>query len=401
MQELIKHNYTTELIASIKEHIKTKKQDYYPYSDFMARPCYGLTIENLSKKALQRLREKYLKTTKNTNINNFTDEELLSDLDLLRENKLNYGALVLLGKREIIKDYLPQARVTIEYRKNETTEDRGREEIREPLILLSNKIIEKLEPKIGTHKFISGLSRIEIRDFEKEVLREALLNALIHREYQNRADVRIKLYPERMEIINPGGFPEGVTAQNIITINSTPRSYILSNVLKKAGYIEEAGQGVDRIFELVLANGKKIPDYSMSHQTQVWLTIHAKVDDEGFALFIEAEQEKRVKNNNEKYYELSKKTSEIAGFAIQDIREIADLFDKEKIVKMGDFKKVFENKKSKGAIKYIIDQLVDKSILIKKGKNKGTIYKINKKGYKESNSYTIIKKHLTKNKSNS
>ncbi len=446
--ELIQNDSTKKLFASIKEEVKTRKHNFYPFPDFLAKTCYDLTINGLNKNALSLLREKYISTTtdskKVVEIQNFTNEELLQDLNLLKNNKLNYTSLVLLGKPEIIKEYLPQARVTIEYRKFENQiHDDNRDEIQDAIIFLVDKTVEKIKQRTGAHKFLFDLTRSEIKDFEDDVIREALLNALIHRDYQSLADVRIKQYPQKIEFINPGGFPKGVTIENILTISSTPRSYSLTGVLKKIGFIEEAGQGVDRIFLLVLEKGKEKPDYSLSHQTQVWLTIQGEIKDEGFTLFVEEEQKKRKKEEkldvfdiltlyeinkgkslthltknrtnkllkydlikrigktntftlSEKYEEHSKKVSEIEGFAVLDIRSIANLLKNKKIVKMSDFVNLFEKKRGRNEVKYLIEKLLEKNIFIKEGKGKGTIYKLNKNKHKAEDNFTIIKMNLSK-----
>ncbi len=444
----IQNQSTKELFASIKEEIKIRKQNFYPFSDFLAKTCYNLTINDLNKNAINLLRDKYQSTTtddkKKSEIQAFTDQQLLQDLDLLKNDKLNYSSLVLLGKEDKIKEYLPQARVTIEYRKHENQiHDDDRYEIQDAIIFLVDKTVEKIKQRTGSHKFLFDLTRREIKDFEDDVIREALLNALIHRDYQNMADVRIKQFPQKIEFINPGGFPKGVTIGNILTINSTPRSYSLTSVLKKIGFIEESGQGVDRIFLLVLEKGKEKPDYSQSHQTQVWLTIQSEVEDEGFTLFVEEEQKKRkeeekldvfdiltlyeinkgksisylTKNRTKKllnnklikrigktntftlsrrYDEHSKKTSEIAGFAVKDIRAIANLFDKKEVVKMSDFVELFEGKRKRHEIKYLIDKLLEKDVFIKEGESKKTIYKINDANYEDENNFMIIKMKLFK-----
>ena len=72
------------------------------------------------------------------------------------------------------------------------------------------------EQREGTEHLCSRFFLFEIVDFTLKVFHEALLNALAHRDYQNQGSVYVKHYPDKVVIENPGGFPEGITQNNII-----------------------------------------------------------------------------------------------------------------------------------------------------------------------------------------
>ena len=57
-----------------------------------------------------------------------------------------------------------------------------------------------------------------------------------------------KQYPDSITITNAGGFPSGVDMNNILTVNSVPRSKLMSEILQKTGLVERSGQGVDKMF---------------------------------------------------------------------------------------------------------------------------------------------------------
>ena len=84
--------------------------------DFSAKVCEGLKIEDLDPKAIEVMKHKYAEKNENPGFEGIPDEQALSDLDLLVEGKLNYAALVLLGKTKAIRKYMPQNNVVIEYR---------------------------------------------------------------------------------------------------------------------------------------------------------------------------------------------------------------------------------------------------------------------------------------------
>ena len=100
--------------------------------------------------------------------------------------------------------------------------------------------------------------------FNEEVIREAINNAITHRDYRRTSEVVIKQYPQKMVVMNAGGFPSDVNLDNLLRVQSTPRNRLLADVLAKTGIVERSGQGVDKIFKNTLSEGKDAPDYTHS-----------------------------------------------------------------------------------------------------------------------------------------
>jgi ATP-dependent DNA helicase RecG len=99
--------------------------------------------------------------------------------------------------------------------------------------------------------------------------------------------------PDSINIINSGGFPDGVTKSDILTVNSKPRNKLVMEILEKAGQVECAGQGVDKMFYNCLMEGKPLPDYSHTDDYQVELCLRAKIVDEAFYIFVNEIQDSR------------------------------------------------------------------------------------------------------------
>ena len=135
--------------------------------------------------------------------------------------------------------------------------------------------------------------------FNKEVIREALNNAIAHRNYRVQSEIVIKQFPSELYIISPGGFPLGVTKDNLLTINSTPRNRLYADVLAKTGAGERSGQGIDKIYYQCLTESKPTPDYSKSDDFQVELRLSGVVQDTAFALFIKKIQERLKEKEKE------------------------------------------------------------------------------------------------------
>lgn len=212
--------------------------------DFSAIECEGLTIEELDPRAIEIMKQKYAEKNENPSFASVSDEQALSDLDLLVDGKLNHAALVLLGKSKSIKKYMPQNNVVIEYRNDPASiQYDDRIEIQEPLFLAIESIWSYInQPILNPQVHISENAYIfDIKRFNKESIREAVLNAIAHRSMIVQNDVVIKVSPTELTITNAGGFPIGVDKSNVLTVNSTPRSKRLAEVLQKTGLVEKSG----------------------------------------------------------------------------------------------------------------------------------------------------------------
>ena len=275
--------------------------------DFSAKVCEGLKIEDLDPKAIEVMKHKYAEKNENPGFEGIPDEQALSDLDLLVEGKLNYAALVLLGKTKAIRKYMPQNNVVIEYRNDPASiQYDDRIEIQQPLFLAIDNIWAYInQPTLNPQVHISENAYIfDIKLFNKETIREAVLNAIAHRSMIVQNDVVIKQSPTELTITNAGGFPVGVDKSNVLTVNSTPRSKRLAEVLQKTGLVEKSGQGVDKMFTNCIMEAKPLPDFSATDNYQVSLKFRTEIRDIPFLVFIRQEQARRPKNHKLNVFQL-------------------------------------------------------------------------------------------------
>ena len=110
-----------------------------------------------------------------------------------------------------------------------------------------------------SYEFPDGLFRKTVPHFEEVVVRELLANALVHRPYTQRGDIFLNLYPDRLEVHNPGLLPIGVTPQNILHASSK-RNPHLAKVFFDLKLMEGEGSGFDRMYELLLRSGRRVPE---------------------------------------------------------------------------------------------------------------------------------------------
>ena len=156
-------------------------------------------------------------------------------------------------------------------------------EIVEWLDLLSRSINTEQE-------FNDGLFRIGISRVDVDALREAINNALVHRDYARRGPVRVCWQDIDLIISNPGGFVEGVTVKNLLTTEPRPRNPALADAFKRLGLVDRTGRGVDLIFSGMLRFGRPEPDYSQSMPDLVKLSIGTAPADLAFVRMVLQEE---------------------------------------------------------------------------------------------------------------
>lgn len=122
--------------------------------------------------------------------------------------------------------------------------------------------------------------------FDEVAVREALLNAVSHRDYRHPGSVFVRQFPRRIEVVSPGGFPPGITADNVLD-QQLPRNRRIAETFARCGLVERSGQGVDRIVVQCVRQGKPLPDFSASDAHRVALTLNGEIGDEAFLKFME------------------------------------------------------------------------------------------------------------------
>lgn len=109
-----------------------------------------------------------------------------------------------------------------------------------------------------SYELPDGMLRTKIAAYDELVVREVLVNAFVHRPYTQRGDVYLNVHPDRLEVVNPGRLPLGVTPQNILH-ESRRRNDGLARIFHDLKLMEREGTGIDLLFERLLATGRRVP----------------------------------------------------------------------------------------------------------------------------------------------
>jgi ATP-dependent DNA helicase RecG len=255
--------------------------------DFTAEIVPGAGFGDLQPEAVSEFRKRWQRKSGNARLATMTDEQILHDCSLIVGDGITYAALILLGRPSAITRHLAQAEVIFEYRSSEAAGPAAdREEYREPFLLFHDRLWTKINLRNDRQSYQDDFFRYDIPTFDETAIREGILNAICHRDYRLGGSVFIRQYSRRLEIVSPGGFPPGITLENIAD-QQNPRNRRLAEALNRCGFIERSGQGVNLMIERAIRQTKPLPDFSRSAAHEVFLTLAGTIQNPAFLRFIE------------------------------------------------------------------------------------------------------------------
>jgi ATP-dependent DNA helicase RecG len=255
--------------------------------DFTAEIVPGAGFRDLQSEAVSEFRKRWQRKSGNARLATMSDEQILHDCSLMDGDGITYAALILLGRPSAITRHLAQAEVIFEYRSSEAAGPAAdREEYREPFLLFHDRLWTKINLRNDRQSYQDDFFRYDIPTFDETAIREGILNAICHRDYRLGGSVFIRQYSRRLEIVSPGGFPPGITLENIAD-QQNPRNRRLAEALNRCGFIERSGQGVNLMIERAIRQTKPLPDFSRSAAHEVRLTLAGTIQNPAFLRFFE------------------------------------------------------------------------------------------------------------------
>ncbi len=255
--------------------------------DFSAQVCPGATLADLEPSAIEIFRNHWREESGREDLGTARSEQLLEDAELLVDSAVTYAALILMGSHRSLGKFLAQSEIIFEYRSDEASiAYQQRKEFREGFLLCQEELWKTIDLRNDRFSYQEGFFRKELPAFNELAVREAILNAVSHRDYRLSGSTFVKQWPAKIEVTNPGGFPPDVTPENIL-FRQSPRNRRVAEALAKCGLVERSGQGADRMFGAALREGKLPPDFSRSDPYHFSVVLNGKVQDELFLGFLE------------------------------------------------------------------------------------------------------------------
>lgn len=204
---------------------------------------------------------------------------------------------------------------------------------------------EQIDKYNRTRAEFSGLDRLDMRDYPPDAVREALNNAIVHREYAYSAPILISIFDDRMEFVSIGGLARGVTLRDIMFGVSLPRNRLLANVFYRLKLIEAYGTGIQKINECYADMPvKPIIDAS----------------DNAFKVVLP--------NAN-----ISRERAARVDISLEREAQVTRLFDERDVITRDEVQAALGV--SQGTAILILRAMLDKGALIKRGAGKNTVYR--------------------------
>lgn len=261
---------TQELKGAALEQFLLKKRgrhwDDAPEPSFTARSCSAAALRLFKAGASQsgRMDRSVLRDSR---------EVILGNLELTEKHGLKRAACLLFSPRP--EQYVSGAWIKIGFF---VTDDdlRYQDEVHGSLFEQVERALELLHTKyLKAYISYHGLQRRETFLYPYAALREALLNAVVHKDYSGGVPIQISVYEDKLVLWNPGDLPEHWTLEKLLGKHpSQPFNPLIANAFFRAGYIESWGRGIEKINRECREHGIDPPAYDFG-MAGLMLTFHA------------------------------------------------------------------------------------------------------------------------------
>jgi ATP-dependent DNA helicase RecG len=318
--------------------------------DFESEAIIGVTRDDFSKKMLEEYLAKRAERTKRPY--NGKIDDLLKEIGAVDADGKPTVCGVLLFT-EYPQQWLPQSSVVFAKFVGKTPRGESglagytrREELTGPLPRLIEASWNIIWSEMAVSAVVKGLEREETYEYPQFAVREAIVNAICHRDYRLKGRrIEIRMYSDRLEVISPGGLPGFITVENIKDEHFSRNPRVV-NGLFQWGYIEELGLGIDRMMEVMQQAGQKPPYFDARPYS--------------FAVTLFNEREKQAPP------EWTRNTNYRQTRALQYIRDNGSITNRE-------YRQLCQGVTAETLRLDLVD-LVDKGIIVKLGSKKGTYY---------------------------
>ena len=273
-------------------HEFASRQASFGLLDVSAQAVAGAMASDLDPIERARLRQFIERFNGDRALLELDDAQLDAALGLTVRTPAGYlpslTGLLLIGNEASLRALVPTHEIAFQILDGE--EVRFNEFSRAPLLRAFEWVETLFKPLNTEREFQSGLFRVPVPRLDHRAFREAIANAITHRDYALRGAVHVRLSGDTLTISNPGGFVEGVTLNNLLVTEPRPRNPALADALKRIGLVERTGRGVDLIYRGLLRYGRHVPDFSRSDSHSVVLSLSLAAADEAFLKVILEEE---------------------------------------------------------------------------------------------------------------
>lgn len=287
---------TPECVPFLPHEFPARESDLR-LSDYASLPVAGASVGALDPLERQRLRQAIERYGGDRTLLGLSDEAFDGALGLTRSVEgvatLTVAGLLLAGREAAIREHLPTHEAAFQLLSG--SEVKVNDFYRWPLVRLFERLDEQFRAHLREEEVQAGLFRVPVPSVDQRAYREAVVNALAHRDYTRLGAVHVRWNEAELSVSSPGGFVDGVTLDNLLVVEPRPRNPSLADALKRLGLAERTGRGVDLIYQGLLRYGRPAPDYARSDRAGVTVSFCSGPADFGF-LELVLEQEQRTQS---------------------------------------------------------------------------------------------------------
>lgn len=256
--------------------------------DFADVEARDARMEDLDPAEFERFRKMAGRLGGDQVLARLSDEDIGRALGVLRrpgdgETSVTLGGILLFGREEALRRYVPNAEST--FVELDGLKVIGSDMSMSPVLRSAEQLFAAVQARNAETEIQWGLHRLAVERIPQVALREAVANAIVHRDYAERGVTRVQLDHHLLTVESAGGFPPGVTRDNLLT-TSRPRSRTLADAFKRAGIVERSGRGVGLMFDALLRTGRTEPDYSRSTDRSVTVSFDVSAADLQMTKFV-------------------------------------------------------------------------------------------------------------------
>ncbi|WP_218022283.1 ATP-binding protein [Nocardia amamiensis] len=239
-------------------------------ADFARLPARGAAWDDLDPLEFERVRRIVAESGDRADrvLASLSDKDLTRALGLvIADSEISVGSLLLFGREDALRRHVPTHEAAFQVLRGLEVE--VNDFMRYPLLRLADEMYQRFRARNTEEEIQFGLFRVAVPAYSETAFREALANALTHRDYTRRGAVHVQWSDEQLEIASPGGFPEGIRVDNLLVAPPHPRSPVLADAFKRIGLVERTGRGINRMFAEQLRVGRPAPDYGRTTEQAV------------------------------------------------------------------------------------------------------------------------------------
>lgn len=295
LRRRIKADGQPECVAMLP-HDRASRATTFGLVDASAQAVAGAQLSDLDPLERERLRQCVQQYGGDRVLLELDDEALDGALGLTSRQDdgtrvPTLTGLLLVGKELALRELVPTHEFAFQVLAREAV---GFNEFRRfPLLKALEWLETNFRPYNPEREIQVGLFRVPVPKVDLGAFREAVANALVHRDYHRLGAVHVRMDDEGLTISNPGGLMEGVTLANLLTTEPRPRNRALADAMKRIGVVERSGRGVDKIYRGMLRFGRPEPDYRRTDANSVVLRLATTDADEAFLKRVIEEEGRR------------------------------------------------------------------------------------------------------------